>query len=116
MLFQAVGVPSVQNRLKNYFFLFIVFIGIIFFDFKFCVVLFESFRILGNRGVTFFVSFVFFVTGSVCEFGHVTFFVRNLAWFNNMSIDLDGRYFYGLIGGFNILRSLWGQDFDQCLF
>ena len=32
---------------------------------------------LGNRGLTFFVSFVFFVTESVCKFGHVTFFVRN---------------------------------------
>lgn len=94
MLFQAVGVPSVQNRLKNYFFFFVYcFYWNYFLIFKFCVVLFESFRILGNRGVTFFVSFVFFVTGSVCEFGHVTFFVRNLAWFNNMSIDLDGRYF-----------------------
>ena len=62
---------------------------------------FQDFREIG--WLTFFVSFVFFVTGSVCKFGHVTFFVRNLACFNNMLIDLDGRYFYGLIGEFNIL-------------
>jgi len=41
--------------------------------------------------LTFFVSFVFFVTERVCKFGYVTFFVRNQAWFNNMLIDLDGR-------------------------
>ena len=37
--------------------------------------MFQDFREFG--WLTFFVSFVFFVTGSVCEFGHVTFFVRN---------------------------------------
>lgn len=58
------------------------------------MVLFESFRILGKLGVDVFCQFCIFCDReSVCEFGHVTFFVRNYAWFNNMSIDLDGRYF-----------------------
>lgn len=30
-------------------------------------------------------------------------FCQKLSLFNNMLIDLDGRYLYGLIGGFNIL-------------
>ena len=71
--------PSVEIRLKILFFIFcLLFLLGLFFNFKFCEVLFESFRIFGKLGgLTFFVSFVFFVTESVCKFGHVTFFVRN---------------------------------------
>ena len=43
--------PSVQNWLKNLFFIFYsLFLLGLFFNFKFCEVLFESFRILGKLG------------------------------------------------------------------
>jgi hypothetical protein len=51
VLFQAVGVPSVENWLKNLFFIFcLLFLLGLFFNFKFYEVLFESFRILGKLG------------------------------------------------------------------
>ena len=44
---------------------------------------------------------MFFVTGRGDKFGCVTF-LSEIKFFNNMLIDLDGRYLYGLIGRFNI--------------
>ena len=56
---------------------------------------FQDFKEIGR--LTFFVSFVFFVTGKGNKFG-VWRFCQELSLFNNMLIDLDGRYLYGLIG------------------
>lgn len=61
-----------------FYFLFVVFIEFIFLVLSFVRFCLKVSGFLGNRGLTFFVSFVFFVTGKGDKFGCVTFFVRIL--------------------------------------
>lgn len=104
MLFQAVGVPSVENGLKILFFIFyLLFLLGLFFSFKFCEVLFESFRILEDRAVDVFCQFCVFCDREGRQVWVCDVFCQKLSLFNNMLIDLDRRYLYGLIGRFNIL-------------